>query len=1154
MFNTITTKSIQVDAELMLRKSKSNRLRFKSQTPFVNAISGLTKNGKYISLSMYKLNNVNQDSTEIGLPYKMDIFRPKPSLISVSSEYKNKFGSVRKMNISWYCPNLLTLEELSPHFMTLGNTVYLEWGWTEASANSFYNIKNKEKYTINRIKERIKEINSPLFDASIGIITNYSFSLNDDESFTCTTELTSVASVMESIMTSGNVISPEIINNPNQPSFVSFKTYLNSGAFYNEIYLYSEIIKQNPEIYYKENPDHRILFVSTEQMLMMVGAYNGNTTKSFKFEFDSTKNPLYISWGFIEDIILGNNYNIYIQEGNTRYDISRIHSGGNLVKHYNYIRSSDLGVCIYPVINTGKIKAQNGQDDITYLRYPDESFNLQNYNFMGEIRKILIHTEFFRKTMSQNKNIMDGIKAILAEVSEVCGGYFEFILTEKENSQWQVVCLNQLNSEYDENAVYNFDIKNGETNIINSSIKTSLSNIAALNVFYNAQRDDGIIHGGDLDGNIYSFFDYNNKDYIDEYGFQNNISTDNAYISDNSNDTIAQLKQVMQISKKSIIDKHNKFGYKYLKRYLPVSDYGYNFIVTSEKEDIKFNIDGDEGMKYAIASNMWSTHKINDVLSSIVPIDITIELDGISGFNIADAFKCNFIHSAFAGKGLFQIVGITDNIERSHWKTQLKVNFRAMNKINNNIYKCIDSGDANTFWKSVKVDKTLIPKFENIKTSVERKSATPAYHIYYSTEGWALPVPKNYDGLESFYNDSFTGYSKYSYPSTEHRAIDISNGSANDVPIISCLSGTVIRSSISDRTYLPQNSSHTPTNSSHGGGNGNYVYIQTGDIILKYLHMRQLNEELMEIGTKISKGDRIGWMGNTGHSTGRHLHLHCNHVNGTILNPMAYLYSALGNENIQGRGFPFNTAYSIIGDNFSKGISINDIQDYVGLRDAFITNPGTTTSILPNTKNLLIVIGGWSSSDGATQKWANALQGTLGSSYGIISKDYPAIYPSNYSGDPLNMKVIANELNNNFNKYDDIYIVGHSSGAFAAYYLINNLTKTNNISLFVLDQNNGTIGNEKAASGAIYTNKSLRNLKAISAYNGSIKSLNYDVTGLSFGGKFFPKENESSKNPKLLHSGMIVDKLYDGGGGAFYLNENYTNKNKGSYITNWLKD
>lgn len=72
----------------------------------------------------------------------------------------------------------------------------------------------------------------------------------------------------------------------------------------------------------------------------------------------------------------------------------------------------------------------------------------------------------------------------------------------------------------------------------------------------------------------------------------------------------------------------------------------------------------------------------------------------------------------------------------------------------------------------------------------------------------------------------------------------------------------------------------------NNGGYGNMVTINHGNgISTLYAHMASLS---VKPGQQVKRGDQIGVMGTTGHSTGIHLHFEV-HENGEFKNPIAYL-------------------------------------------------------------------------------------------------------------------------------------------------------------------------------------------------------------------------------------------------------------------------
>jgi murein DD-endopeptidase MepM/ murein hydrolase activator NlpD len=81
----------------------------------------------------------------------------------------------------------------------------------------------------------------------------------------------------------------------------------------------------------------------------------------------------------------------------------------------------------------------------------------------------------------------------------------------------------------------------------------------------------------------------------------------------------------------------------------------------------------------------------------------------------------------------------------------------------------------------------------------------------------------------------------------------------------------------------------TVTHAGWESGYGNLVTIRHEfGLETRYGHMSKTR---VEVGQKVSRGDRIGDMGNTGRSTGTHLHYEVR-VNGTPVNPMTYIKAA----------------------------------------------------------------------------------------------------------------------------------------------------------------------------------------------------------------------------------------------------------------------
>ena len=114
-------------------------------------------------------------------------------------------------------------------------------------------------------------------------------------------------------------------------------------------------------------------------------------------------------------------------------------------------------------------------------------------------------------------------------------------------------------------------------------------------------------------------------------------------------------------------------------------------------------------------------------------------------------------------------------------------------------------------------------------------------------------------------NGPITGAFGEARPGHMHAGIDIS-----------AASGTPIRAADSGRVVLM----------AYTGGYGNYTCIQhTGSLSSCYAHQSRFGTSN---GAAVRQGQVIGFVGNTGHSFGAHLHFEAR-VGGSPVNPLGYL-------------------------------------------------------------------------------------------------------------------------------------------------------------------------------------------------------------------------------------------------------------------------
>jgi murein DD-endopeptidase MepM/ murein hydrolase activator NlpD len=104
-----------------------------------------------------------------------------------------------------------------------------------------------------------------------------------------------------------------------------------------------------------------------------------------------------------------------------------------------------------------------------------------------------------------------------------------------------------------------------------------------------------------------------------------------------------------------------------------------------------------------------------------------------------------------------------------------------------------------------------------------------------------------------------------------HYGVDI--GASRGTRVGAAASGTVVETV----------SSCVEGRTSCGGRYGNYIVIaHANGTFTRYAHLSRVN---VEIGEKVSRGEKIGASGNTGHSTGPHLHFQIEKSSGATIRP-----------------------------------------------------------------------------------------------------------------------------------------------------------------------------------------------------------------------------------------------------------------------------
>ena len=303
-----------------------------------------SKNSAFVSQGEtyeFVKNATRATSTTIGNKFK----RPTPGVKSVEASFKGGVKANREATISWTCWNWEELDLLTPHFLSHGKTVLVEWGWVydEATLQNLPNFIKKDPDSAgnkiisadvyNNYKNKVVD-NDGDFDLMVGVVKNFEYTTRDDGGFDCQTIITSVGvnlldvkepnkgfvdpSTIYNIDTNNKEEMLEFLKNPRVQekglvkdpriqlnTTIAFKaflseinTYLTSKAAFTGIKL--DVTSRESETYisgYVSDENKYIIEIKKTHTSKGIG----NATR---FEYEWKLGNVWVRWGWFEDNIL----------------------------------------------------------------------------------------------------------------------------------------------------------------------------------------------------------------------------------------------------------------------------------------------------------------------------------------------------------------------------------------------------------------------------------------------------------------------------------------------------------------------------------------------------------------------------------------------------------------------------------------------------------------------------------------------------------------------------------------------------------------------------------------------------------------------------------------------------------------------------------
>ena len=206
-FGRVSTPNASVPTDTTLAE-------LQSRSPFVKMASQL-KNP--VVMNGGELVDGERVAAGYGELYSEDLHRPIPGVKSIEVGFLGGNKAIREATINWTCWSFDEIDRLTPHFLSPGQTVLLEWGWvynknTLINLPTFINSKGEiKKSAYTNYKNTIISAEGD-FDMMVGVVKNYNFTSREDGGFDCQTIISGMGTnMLKSTEPNKNATSSDIV-------------------------------------------------------------------------------------------------------------------------------------------------------------------------------------------------------------------------------------------------------------------------------------------------------------------------------------------------------------------------------------------------------------------------------------------------------------------------------------------------------------------------------------------------------------------------------------------------------------------------------------------------------------------------------------------------------------------------------------------------------------------------------------------------------------------------------------------------------------------------------------------------------------------------------------------------------------------------------
>lgn len=260
--------------------------------------------------------------------------RPSPGIISVESQLGGGDGKFRITTIKWKCWSTDQLTYMTPYWLTNSVSVSIEFGWNNFNPMSSLELSDSRKmlehfYDGKELVSKVKLSNGN-YDASMGIISDFSYDLKDDGSYDCVTVVKNVGGFFSGVYSAGRSTNSSKTGDSKKPEW---KKYIEDRLSNDVLSIAKNLHKTGTE-----SIDSQVFYSRPKN----IDTVRGNRQS---VDFDNDDNNWWMSFGLFVKIL---NTKMSALDQNTDNAIFKLNIDDVLIGAHPNLKSGNGNVLLIP--------------------------------------------------------------------------------------------------------------------------------------------------------------------------------------------------------------------------------------------------------------------------------------------------------------------------------------------------------------------------------------------------------------------------------------------------------------------------------------------------------------------------------------------------------------------------------------------------------------------------------------------------------------------------------------------------------------------------------------------------------------------------------------------------------------------------------------